>query len=373
LEVVMARALKKIAFVIEEFGVPSPTQQWLDRFLIGYPRDGRFHRLDGCQIAAWTAGDASDNELDRRAKDFGLTRTARIEEALAGAEAIVVAWRGAGTSANDALLKRVLELSPKDCACFVSGVLASSLEAARAAASLAASRKVRLLAGTASGFSWRLPDVDVPMDTRLKEALIVVQGSLPEAELDALEALLPLIERRRGGETGVRSVRSLHGGMLWQAAERQEWSWPLLAAAVSRSDNPQGDPVKDGRTQDIVGLGLVPKLAADARGWLIEHRDGLRTTILVLDGVVTDYNFAIQTHRGEIISAQLFRGPPPAQHHFSRAAGMVEEFFQSGRASRPIERNLLIVGLLAIFREPAGRTEGTVKTPELGFSYRARA
>ena len=80
------------------------------------------------------------------------------------------------------------------------------------------------------------------------------------------------------------------------------WSWPLLAAALSRSDTPQGNAVLDGRTEDLVGLGLISKLAQLPRGWLLEHQDGLRSAILVLDGVVADINFAIGIQNGPTIS-----------------------------------------------------------------------
>src|SRR2546422_1033212 len=38
------KPLRKIAFLVEEFSLQTPAQQLLDRFLIGYPRDGKFHR-----------------------------------------------------------------------------------------------------------------------------------------------------------------------------------------------------------------------------------------------------------------------------------------------------------------------------------------
>jgi len=134
----------------------------------------------------------------------------------------------------------------------------------------------------------------------------------------------------------------------------------LLAAALSRSHSPQGDPVLDGRTQDLVGLGLVPKLARNPRGWLLEHRDGLRSTILVLDGVVADFNFAVRGQDASIVSAQLFRAPAPAEQHFSRLAAVMEEFFRTGGAPWPIERNLFIAGLLEEFAKPSSRTDRVV-------------
>jgi hypothetical protein len=223
------------------------------------------------------------------------------------------------------------------------------MEEAKSSLKLASSRGVTLLTGTYAGVTVRLPEIDMPQRTRLREALIIVQGPAQAAELHALDGLLPIVERRAVAEAGVRNVRFLQGAELWRAGERGEWPWLLLAAAISRSDTPQGDPVTDGRTQDLVGLGLVPKLARDPRGWLIEHRDGLRSTILVLDGVVADFNVAVQARDGRIFSAQLYRPPAAGEHHFSRLAEVIEDFFRTGQAPWPVQRSVLIAGLLENF------------------------
>ncbi|MBU6401544.1 MAG: hypothetical protein KGS61_14600 [Verrucomicrobia bacterium] len=392
----MPRALKRIAFVLEEFALRTPAQQLLDRFLAGYPREGAFHRLEKVDISVHVASGAAGNaDIERRVRDFGLRVRPNLSEAVAEADAVVVAWRGRGAEANEALLREVLQRVPASAPVFVCGALANSLAAAREFRALAATRQtlahrmgegdrrpgkglstgaisdiapsgnLALLSGTATAVTYRLPDIDLPSRARVKEALIVVQGPTPDAELDALEGLLPILERRRGGETGVASVRYLEGEGVWRAREERQWPERLLVAAISRSDSPQGDPVKDGRTQDIVGLGLVPGLARNPRGWLLRHRDGVRTAILVLDGVVADNNFAVATADGAVISAQLYRPAEPAQAHFNLLAAAVEDFFRSGRAPWPPTRDLLVAGLLGAFRSPESRSGRVFATPDL--------
>ena len=196
-----------------------------------------------------------------------------------------------------------------------------------------------------------------------------VCGGVGGAELNALEGLLPVIERRAGGEAGFRSVRWLEGADVWRAGDRGLWSQRLLAAALSRSHSPQGDPVLDGRTQDIFGLGLVRKLARDPRAWQLTHRDGLKTTILILDGVVNDFNFAVESKGGQIVSAQLLRAPPPVEQHYSPLVAVMEDLFRGGTPPWRIERSLLIAGLLETFRKPATRSGRVVETPELALAY----
>ena len=163
-------------------------------------------------------------------------------------------------------------------------------------------------------------------------------------------------------------MRFLEGKKVWQAGDRL-WSWRLLAAAISRSDALQGDTVIDGRTQDIVGLGLLPKLVSEPRAWVLEHRDGLRSTILVLDGALADFNFAVKARNGNVFSAQLYRPPPPNEHHFSQLASVMEDFFQTGKSPWSVARNLLIAGLLETFGRPATRLSERIDTPELAMAY----
>ena len=345
----MSRALRKFAFIAEEFALRTSAQQLLDRFLIGYASDGEFHHLKDCRVSMPLPSGGDTALLDQRQKDFGLACEPGLERALADADAAVVVWRGAGAIANDALLTATLSHLPRGAACFVHGALASSHAAAQEAVRLAAARDIALSAGTSTAVTFRLPEMDVPAGTPLQEALIVVQGAFPEAELDALEGLLPVIERRRGGESGVRHIRRLQGQQVWDAGDRGRWSRALLASAISRSHTPQGDPVRDGRTQDLAGLGLLPKLAQNPRAWLLEHRDGLRSALLVLDGAIADINFAVRTTSGKILSAQLYRPPPPAQEHFSRLAAVIEGFFHTRQSPWPTQRNLLLAALLESF------------------------
>ncbi|MEI8360253.1 MAG: hypothetical protein WCH13_17435, partial [Deltaproteobacteria bacterium] len=71
------RPFRQITFVLDEFAPQTPAQQLLDRFLLGYRRDGQFHRVAGIQVVAHLAADAAttageNSELSRRVADHGL-------------------------------------------------------------------------------------------------------------------------------------------------------------------------------------------------------------------------------------------------------------------------------------------------------------
>lgn len=371
------KPLRQIAFLLEDFALQTPAQQLLDRFLLGYRRDGTFHKLDGVRVSVSlspTGGeggvrghraDNGDTLLQQRVTDSGLKLATDLPTAVRDADALVIVPRAEAVAPAEALVIAALTHARRGAACFVFGALATNLAAARTLATLAAARQVTLASGTTLPVTWRLPQIDLPPQARVDEALIVVQGASPLPELHALDGLLPVLERRAGAERGVRQVKFLSGRELWRAGDRREWSWPLLSAALSRSDSPQGDAILDGRTQDLVGLGLVPKLATNPRGWLLEHGDGLRTTLLVLDGVVADFNFAVRLADGSSLSVQLFRAPVPGQEHYSQLASALENFFRTGTPPWPASRSLLTAGLLDACRQSAMQPGTWLRTPEL--------
>jgi hypothetical protein len=77
-------------------------------------------------------------------------------------------------------------------------------------------------------------------------------------------------------------------------------------------------------------------MAKNPRARIIEHSGGLRTTIMVLDGVVADLLVAVRAGRrllpGTIYSTQLFQSQTPQQEHFNRLVATISDFFESGKA-----------------------------------------
>src|SRR5438874_10655440 len=59
-----------------------------------------------------------------------------------------------------------------------------------------------------------------PLGVDLREALVVGYGGLNSYGFHALETLQCMVERRRGGETGVEAVQCLSGPAVWEAGEQ---------------------------------------------------------------------------------------------------------------------------------------------------------
>jgi hypothetical protein len=50
-------------------------------------------------------------------------------------------------------------------------------------------------------------------------------------------------------------------------------------------------------------------------------------------------------------------------------AAAIEDFFQTGQSPWPVERNLLIAGLLETFRQPSSRSDQRIQTSALNIAY----
>lgn len=221
--------------------------------------------------------------------------------------------------------------------------------------------KIPLMAGSSVPTAWRRPDVQVPPGTEFTEALAIGYGGTEAYGFHALEGLQCMVERRKGGETGVRSVQCLSGDAVWAAADQGKWSWDLLHAALSRSESAAAATATPAQ---------IRAKTREPDAFLIEYRDGLRATVLMLYGLVDDFLFAGQIAGQKEPLSTLFwlqEGKPFA--HFARLCEQVQPFLLTGKASQPVERTLLTGGILdrAMHSRHAGGEK--LATPELDLRY----
>src|SRR6202007_1816200 len=83
--------------------------------------------------------------------------------------------------------------------------------------------KFPFLAGSSLPVTWRLPTVGLPLGCVIDDALMVGVGGSDPMDFHALEALQCMVERRRGGETGVKAVQLIEGEGVWKAGEQGRW------------------------------------------------------------------------------------------------------------------------------------------------------
>jgi hypothetical protein len=233
--------------------------------------------------------------------------------------------------------------------------------------------KFPLLAGSSMPVTWRLPDVDIPLGAPVQEAVMVGVGGFDGMDFDALDAMQSMLERREGGETGVKAVQLLEGDDVWAARKAGRWSEDLLSSALSRSDTPLGLTVLDGRTQDLAAPGVLPQLVRDPAAYCIEYNDGTRATLLILNGAIRDFNISARVADHGMVSTQFFMPPAPNQTYSACLAAKIEQMFQTGSAPYPVQRTLLTSGLLEACLSSRHRLNQRLETPHLGITYQPPA
>jgi len=101
-----------------------------------------------------------------------------------------------------------------------------------------------------------------------------------------------------------------------------------------------------------------------------QHRDGLRCTMMLLDGLVRDFTFAAQIEgQSKPFSTLMFLsdvGPrTTVPSHFSPLVHHAEQMFLTGKAQYPIERTLLTSGLLIAGADSNSQGQQRIETPNL--------
>ena len=229
-----------------------------------------------------------------------------------------------------------------------------------------------LMAGSGIPVTWRLPDLELEHGCVIEEALVIGCGPSDPMDYHVLESLQCMIERRRGGETGVAAVQMLEGAAVWSALEKGRWSRQLLEAALSRCNSPQGLSVEDGRTQDLLGSGELQRLVEEPVAYLIEFRDGLQATLLMLNGAIAEYCFAARLEgSGGPVSCQFFATPSPNVNYSASLVAKIDQMFRTGQAPIPADRTLAVSGYLEACLK--SRHQGCVRleTPHLSATYTA--
>ena len=381
--------MKRIAVITTIYRYLSHAQHIADRFLVGYPRHGRWHRPDMKIVSLYVDQKPEKDQSEERAKEFGFSVYPTIAEALRcggdklAVDAVLLIGEHGVYPRNEkgqVLYPRyeffeqcvdVFEKDGRSVPVYNDKHLSYSFEKAMKMVDFSKRLKFPMLAGSSLPVTWRLPDIELPLGCEIEDALMVGVGGSDPMDYHALEAMQCMIERRKGGETGVRAVQLIEGDAVWRAGDEGRWSKELLTAALSRSDSPQGLTIADGRTQDLLGSGELRKLVKNPAAYFIEHNDGLRTTLLMLSGAVRDFNFAARLKKGGIQSTQFFLSPTPNVTYSACLVSKIEELFATGKAPYPVERTLIVSGMLESCLTSKIQDHKRLETPHLNVRYSA--
>ena len=236
------------------------------------------------------------------------------------------------------------------------------LKAARMVA-LSKELKFPMMAGSSLPVTWRMPELDPPLQTPFREGLVTFgfDRGVPEIYIiHALESLQCFLERRKGGETGVKSVQCLEGDAVWKAGDEGRWSWKLCKAALSRCQSENVGPIREN---------VLRPLAL-----LVEYNDGTRGAVLNLIEQTSEFAFAGFLHGSDDpVSTCLYLPQPPAAKFFNPLTWHIEQFFLSGKPTYPVDRTWLTSTMLDLGLQSQQEGSRVVTSPALDIRYQPAA
>ena len=383
---------KRLAVVTTEWRYHSHAWHMAERFLVGYPIEGRWHRPPFDVVAAYV-DQHPENDLSRkRSVEFGFPIFPTVAEAVR---------RGGKELAVDAVLiigehgrypkseygqtkypryeffKQVTDVFRKDgraVPVFNDKHLSWKWEWAKEMVDISRELKFPFLAGSSLPVTWRMPSVEMPHGAEVEEMLCVAIGGVDSYDFHALETIQCMAERRRGGETGVAAVRALRGEAAWKAMDAGGWDaggWSprLFEACLSRSQTlAQPETFSDRYPTPA----QIREWVHDPVAYRIEYADGTRATMLIMNGLVGDFTFAARL-RGEPepLSTLFYLPPNPNVVYSASLMSKAEETFLTGKTPYPIERTLLTTGLVEACVRSLGSGQKRIETPHLAIRYEA--
>lgn len=382
---------KKLAVVTTEWRDRSHSWHMAERFMAGYPFRGAWRRPDMDVVSAYI-DQFPENDLGRaRAKEHGFEIYPSIAAALR---------RGGGRLAVDGVLligehgryptnelgqrlypryeffrqiAEVFRADGRSVPVFNDKHLSWKWEWALEMVETSRKLGFPFVAGSSLPHTWRMPAVDLPYGAGVREALGVAFGGVDSYDFHALEMIQCMLERRKGGETGVRAVTGLRGPAVWTAMaagswEKGGWDPRLFEACLSRTQTLAQAPAYSHRYPSEA---RIREWVRDPVAYRLEYGDGTRATMLLLNGLVSDFTFAATlAGRREPLSTLFYLPPNPNVVYSAALMARAEEMFRTGRAPYPIERTLLTSGVLAT-AIGSMKAEKRLDTPHLGIRYRA--
>jgi hypothetical protein len=224
---------------------------------------------------------------------------------------------------------------------------------------------IPFMAGSSVPLAQRIPPLEIEPGAKLSAAVSIHGGGVESYDFHGLEVLQSMVEARAGGERGVREVQFLEGNKLWQAAEQGRWPVDLAHAAMAAELGSDQPPLKE----------LIAKLLGDANqihGILVNYVDGFQGTVLAIGGR-NRWNFACRREgQAEPLATTFYVGPWENRNLFKALSHAIQTHFRQRRAPYPVERTLLVTGILDAAMQSRHEGGTLQQTPQLAIRYEPR-
>lgn len=358
----------RLAAVVTSYKKYLHPQHVVDRLLDGYGWNGTYHRPRMEVVSLYVdqrgEGDLSQERADRHPE---MKICSTIEDAvtlgtskLAVDGVVVVAEHGVYPLSKNGIMMRphyeffekitnVYRSSGRSVPYFNDKELSWRWDWSKQMVDVSHELGFPFQSGSSLAVTWRLPSVEFPLGATVKEAISVGYGGMTSYDFHGLETIQCMVERRKGGESGVEWIQTYTKDAFWKAYQEGVWSQALVKAALSRSSTLR--PADPTFTNIFPTVDQMKALVPDPVAYQYKHRDGLLSTMILLNGLVRDFTFAANIDgQSKPFSTQMYLPMPDGRttlaSFFSPLVHNAEEMFLTGKAPYPIERTLLTSGLL---------------------------
>ncbi len=387
----------KIAAVVTEYRRNCHAQHMIDRLLWGYPWQGHHHHpqmdLVSLYVDQLAEHDLSRNRAERFPK-MEIYPTIAEALTLGGKElavdgVVIIAEHGRypRNEKGQMLWPRyeffmqvvdVFRRSGRSVPVFSDKHLSWNWDWAKEMVEISKELDFPFLAGSSVPVNRRLPAVEIPRDAEVEEVVGIAPGGVDGYDIHNLEAIQCMAERRMGGETGVVSMHALRGDSVLDALGKGSWDAggcdpELFEACLCRSQTL--DPAREGFNHILTQVKDFPKLLSErAIAYRYEHADGMKATMLLLEGVIHDFTFAARIKgRRDPLSLLFYIDSQNPRNFFNPQINAIEQMFLTGKATYPVERTLLTTGLTAAGVESLWLGQKHIETPHLRVRYQPTA
>lgn len=222
---------------------------------------------------------------------------------------------------------------------------------------------IPFLAGSSVPLAQRIPKFELPKNAEITEA-VAIHGGPPESyDFHGLELLQSMVESRNGGESGVSRIEFLDDVALWKAADKGIWSKELAEAAMK---------LEFGKRVDLTKL-FPGERPMKPHGIRITYKDGFKAMVLRFGYSGTRWQFACRLKGSSKIHATRFYvGPWENRNLFKALSHAIQHHFRTGKPPYPVERTLLVTGMLEAAMKSRFRKGAVLKTPHLEFGYKSQ-
>ncbi len=218
-----------------------------------------------------------------------------------------------------------------------------------------------LTGGSSIPYYFRKPEIELANDTPIKNSIVIGGASDEGGIFHCIDVLQAFVERRKGGETGVKSVQSIRGRETSKWVDRNPWAGKLLDAVAKSFD------LKPGIFQEN----------EQANVCIVKYNDGTKAAVISGRGVGWTYAGEIEGQKEPAIVSMLGWAGPYSQYHASNAQPhWITEMMVTRKEPYNAERLLLSTGIVNHYMDSNwenGRYSAVgriVETPYMNMTYR---